>query len=315
MTFTRKTDNVNDVMAEDVNELQEAIEALQAAESPNTYQISATVASNNLTVALKNSAGDDPTPEASVRVQIGDTVYTIDDALFVTAAAATNWFAAGSSESATHEQDFFVYLGYNATDGVTIGFARIPFARVYSDFSSTTTDAKYCRISTITNAAASDPYTVIGRFAATLSAAAAHVWTVPTFTPANLIHQPVFESRSINWTPTYTAGASMTFTLATLNYARYRWRGQYLFVQHSANGTTGGTASNIIYASFPFTIAGAADAFIALAGVRDAASGSIGVGGGGATLTNQLYWTKFDASNFGLGTGRTIILNDFILAL
>jgi hypothetical protein len=45
---------------------------------------------------------------------------------------------------------------------------------------------------------------VIGRFAATLSAAAGHVWTVPTFTGSNLINRPVFSTRWLTWQPTYT---------------------------------------------------------------------------------------------------------------
>jgi len=169
------------------------------------------VASNNLTVALKGLDGNDPSATNPIYVRIGDTVHSITSALSVTKNAGTNWFNAGSAELATKEIDYFVYLGYNATDGVVIGFSRIPYATQYDQFSATTTNAKYCAISTISNAAAGDDYTVVGRFAATLSAGAGYTWTVPTFTTINLIQRPIFESRILTWLPTLT-GFSTTAT-------------------------------------------------------------------------------------------------------
>jgi hypothetical protein len=169
------------------------------------------VANNDLTVALKGLDGNDPSATNPVYCRIGDTVHAITAALSVTKADGTNWFNAGSAELATKEIDYFVYLGYNATDGVVIGFSRIPYATQYDQFSATTTNAKYCAISTISNAAAGDDYTVVGRFAATLSAGAGYTWTVPTFTTINLIQRPIFESRILTWLPTLT-GFSTTAT-------------------------------------------------------------------------------------------------------
>ena len=172
------------------------------------------VASNNLTVALKGLDGNDPSATNPIYIRIGDTVHSITSALSVTKDAGTNWFNAGSSELATKEIDYFVYLGYNATDGVVIGFSRIPYATEYSQFSTTSTNDKYCAISTITNAAAGDDYVVIGRFAATLSAGAGYTWSVPTFTSVNLIQRPIFETRRLSWLPTLTgfsSGATGTF--------------------------------------------------------------------------------------------------------
>lgn len=156
------------------------------------------VASNNLTVAIKGLDGNDPSATNPVYCRIGDTVRKITSALSVTKNAGTNWFNSGSTELATQEIDYFVYLGYNATDGVTIGFSRIPWANEYDDFSATSTNDKYCAISTITNASAGDDYEVIGRFGATLSAGAGYTWSVPTFTNKNLIQCPIFETRWLN---------------------------------------------------------------------------------------------------------------------
>lgn len=211
------------------------------------------VASNNLTVALKTLDGNDATASNPIIIRIGDTVHSITSALSVTKNAGTNWFAAGSTMLATKEVDYFVYLGYNATDGVVIGFSRIPYATQYDQFSATTNNEKYCAISTITNAAAGDDYTVVGRFAATLSAGTGYTWTVPTFTSINLIQRPIFETRSLTWLPTYTAAGSTTYTSVTTYVARYRMIGYHCEVQHTSTGTVGGTPSPSIRVSLPIS--------------------------------------------------------------
>lgn len=166
-------------------------------------KISVTDASG-ITVAIKTIAGNDPSETDPVHVRIGDSVHTLITALSVSKADGTNWCNSGGAELATQEIDYFVYLGYNATDGVVIGFSRIPHARLYGDFSATSTNEKYCAISTITTAASTDYYEVIGRFAATLSAGAGYTWTVPTYTALNLIQRPVYHTRLLTWTPTWT---------------------------------------------------------------------------------------------------------------
>ncbi len=216
------------------------------------YRISVTVASNNITLALKDRDGNDPSPSSPVRVQIGDTVREITSALSVTAPAATNWCNAGSAELATKEIDWFPVLGYNATDGVVIGFTRIPFGRVYSDFSTTSTNEKYCKISTITNAAASDPYVVIGRFAATLSAGAGYTWSVPTYTAGNLIHQPIYRTRWLLWTPTHSRTGTNYTNAPTVFGAFYSVDDEmHILEVHQQNATPGGTGDQQF--TMPFT--------------------------------------------------------------
>ena len=180
------------------------------------------VASNNLTVAIKGLDGNNPSATNPIYVRIGDTIRSITSALSVTKNAGTNWCNAGSAELATKEIDYFVYLGYNATDGVVIGFSRIPYATEYSQFSTTTTNEKYCAISTITNAAAGDDYVVIGRFAATLSAGAGYTWSVPTFTSINLIQRPIYESRWLNWIPSWTLKDGTLTTTYTVRTGLYK---------------------------------------------------------------------------------------------
>jgi hypothetical protein len=259
------------------------------------------VANNDLTVALKGLDGNDPSATNPVYCRIGDTVHAITAALSVTKADGTNWFNAGSAELATKEIDYFVYLGYNATDGVVIGFSRIPYVTQYDQFSATSTNEKYCAISTISNAAAGDVYTVIGRFAATLSAGAGYTWSVPTFTAINLIQRPIFETRLLTWQPVYTCSGSLTFTSVTTSVAEYRISGGSIFINVSSTGTTGGTTSYSINASIPMS--------------STSSHMSGGVHSDGATSYTPLYteiyganisWVKTALAGWGLGTGRYI---------
>lgn len=205
-------------------------------------KISPSVASNDLTVAIKTLAGTDPSASDPVYCRIGDTVRAITSALSVTKNDGTNWFNAGSAELATKEIDYFVYLGYNATDGVVIGFSRYPGANSYNDFSVTSTNEKYCAISTITTAASTDYYEVVGRFAATLSAGAGYTWTVPTFTARNLVQKPIYMTRALSYTPTftYTAGVAPTTPGNENNVYWLDYKTAYVRVSkiYSGNGTT-----------------------------------------------------------------------------
>lgn len=166
-------------------------------------KLSVTVASNNLTVALKTLAGTDPSASDPVKIVIGGTERTITAALSLTINAAANTFNAGSAELATKEIDYFTYLSWRAaSSAVVILASRIPNARVYSDFSATATNEKYAAFSTAP--ASTDNCVVIGRFAATLSAGAGYTWTVPTFTSKNLIQRPIFSTRLLDWSPAWT---------------------------------------------------------------------------------------------------------------
>lgn len=263
------------------------------------------VASSDLTVAIKGMDGNDPSASNPVYCRIGDTVRTLTAALSVTKADATNWFNAGSAELAAKEVDYFVYLGYNATDGVVIGFARIPHATEYDDFSATTTNEKYCAISTISNAAAGDDYELVGRFAATLSAGAGYTWTVPTFTNKNLIQRPIYETRWLTYLPTYSATGSMTWGTITGITNKYKICMDKINLIIGAIGTTGGTASNGLVFSTPFTMG--EPQFYSRGGcsVKDTTSASPSIAGFIYNPTTASYaFQKYDGSNYGLGSGR-----------
>ena len=210
-------------------------------------KISPSVTSTNLTVAIKGIDGNDPSATNPVYCRIGDSIRTISAALSITCNAATNWFNSGSTEHAAQLIEYFVYLGYNATDGVVVGFARVPYGNEYSSFSTTSTAENYCAISTITNAASGDDYEVVGRFEATLSAGAGYTWTVPTYTNINLIQFPVYETSYLTWLPTYTG-----FSANPTHTCRYRIHRRRMDVLMS--GTAAGTSNATTFTiTLPFT--------------------------------------------------------------
>lgn len=265
-------------------------------------QISRTVASNNITVAIKTLAGSDPTVNDPVKVRIGNTVRTITAALSVTKNAATNWFNAGSSELATKEIDYFAYLGYNATDGVTIGFARIPYGRIYSDFSATTTNQDYCAISTITNAASTDEYELIGRFNATLSAGAGYTWSVPA--TSIIINKPIFYTRWLSWQPTYGGTGSMTYSSVSTTEARYKIIHDSATLTILASGTTGGTPS--VRVTFTVPIA-KTDGTSSSGGGANVIDGGIYLGGlWTPESTTTIGVGRYDGANWGASSGDQI---------
>ena len=220
-------------------------------ERETVYKFAPTVASNDLILTLTHMDGTTPSAERPLWFHIADAWRAVTGALAVTVADGTNTFNAGSAELATKEVDYFPYVSWRtASSAVVLGFSRIPFASLYSDFSGTATDEKYAAFSTAP--ASGDDVVNIGRFAATLSAGAGYTWTVPTFTNKNLIQRPCFETRWLDYQPAYSANGSMTFTTVTTNIARYKLDEETLNAWVKATGTTGGTANTQIWATVPF---------------------------------------------------------------
>ncbi len=219
------------------------------------YNITPSVSANDLILALKHEDGTDPSATRPLYFKIGSSLRAVTAALSVTKADGTSWANLGSAEFATKETDLFPYLVWNTNltpDAVDIFWSRIPYGRLYSDFSATTTNEKYAAINA-TAPAATDECINIGRFAATLSAGAGYTWTVPTFTNANLIHAPTLDTRALNWYPQFSASGSLTFTSVSIAISSYEIRGQRVIWHVRGAGTLGGTADSAIFYTPPFT--------------------------------------------------------------
>lgn len=211
-------------------------------------KIQTSVASNNITVSVKTLAGNDPSASDPVFIRINNTIRTITAALSVTKNAGTNWFGSGGSMFATLEVDYFVYFIWNTNDSaVTIGFARIPYGRLYSDFSSTTTNEKYLAYSG-SAPASSDEVTVGGRFNAVLSATASFNWSIPS--TSIIIQKPIYYSRWLRYIPTWTGFSANPSDLT--GYIGYRIFDN--MVEVDLNPQTGGTSNNSSHTvALPFT--------------------------------------------------------------
>lgn len=273
-------------------------------------KISVTVASNNLTVAIKTLAGTDPSVSDPVYVRINDTIRSIISALSVTKNAGTNWCNAGGSELATKEVDYFVYLIWNttpATDVVDIGFSRIPHGRVYNNFSGTSTNEKYLAYGNGSAPTSTDDVVNIGRFAATLSAGAGYTWTVPTFTSENLIQRPIYNTRWLDFAPQWSGSGSMTVTGVTVGRGKYQ-----LFMENCeidivvSAFTIGGTPATIIYQTNPFSSAASNNPLISAASIQDSGGLIMGFNRSDATVTRCGY-VKSTGANYAAGAG--VLLN------
>jgi hypothetical protein len=107
-----------------------------------------------------------------------------------------------------------------------------------------------------------------------------------------------------NYTPTYSASGSMTFGTVTTNYAKFRVSGKKVEVCIKATGTTGGTASSSLIATLPIECVATGFVFSGVATTDT----SLVAGHGFITFgsPDTVSVRKYDASNFGLGSGRVM---------
>jgi hypothetical protein len=229
----------------------------------------------------------------------------ITAALSVTKNAGTNYFNSGSAELATLEVDYFVYVGYNATDGITLGFSRLPYATTYGDFNTTNTNDRYCAISNITTAASTDVYELVGRFNAILSATANFFWSIPG--TSIIVNHPITDTRWLTWTPTVTSGAGTYTTIVKV----CRYQISYNRVSFSSDITVSnkGTASGFMALTPPITITIAGgvggNEYVATSGRAISALISVG--------SNAIIETLYDATTLWTNTWEPMILGFYRL--
>ena len=280
--------------------------------SPNTpeglgynYVITPSVASNNLTVALKTIAGTDPSATDPAIIRIGNVMYTIAAALTTTKNAGTNWCNSGAAELKTKDIDFFVYLiqETGASAGTKIGFSRIPYAKTMNDFVNTNTDEKYVAGSW-TNFNTSDLVENIGRFAAQSSGTASYNWSIPA---VNVVSCPVFNTRSLDWTPTLGGTGTMTYTGTSVVSAKYIITDRECRITSLRfDGTTGGTATTILTFTSPFKHYDKSLAMIIGATLNADSTSKQGSATFSASTDSLVNVIHYDASAWGLGAARSV---------
>lgn len=236
----------NDVALSD---LHKALTKVPAEGQMENGRINVTVVANDLVVSLKTLAGNDPSSTDPISITINGTVRTIIAAISCTLADGTNWFNAGSAELATKEIDYFLYAIWDSVGGaVAISPARIPWGKVVSDFNVTSTNENH--LANHATFAAGDDVVVIGRFAATLGVSATYLWTVPTFTGANLVQYPVFNTRILTWIPQWTGFTPGSATIT----AKYQIR-ETKHVRYELAVVLNSSTAGVFQFSLPFTCA------------------------------------------------------------
>jgi hypothetical protein len=219
------------------------------------YVITPSVSSNNLTVAIKDMSGNDPSASNPLLFRVGNTDYSLEAATSVTKNAGTNWCNAGSSELKTLEVDYFVYaIGETgASAGLKFGFSRIPYATTMNDFVNTAANEKYIA-GNWTNFNATDAVVNIGRFNAINSGSASYNWSIPA--TSVIINYPITETRWLNWLPTW---ANLTVGNAT-QVAIYKIAYDRLSVKLDLVWGNSTSIAGTVTSTLPFTVTNTATA-------------------------------------------------------
>lgn len=214
------------------------------------HVITPVVATNNLTVSIKDQAGADASASNPISFRVGNTRYDLAASASFTKGAGTNWCNLGSAELVAKATDLFMYaIGETgASAGLKFGFSRIPYARTMADFVNTTTSEKYIA-GNWTNFNATDPVANIGRFRAQLSAAAAYNWSIAS---SVVVNYPIYESDWLAYTPVPSSSVGTVTTFGAVS-GNYRVIGRDFLFDHSAAITTNGTGAGALKITLPFT--------------------------------------------------------------
>jgi hypothetical protein len=265
-------------------------------------KLSVTVASNNLTIAVKTWAGTDPTATDPAFVKINGTIRSITAATSCTIAAGTSFFNLGAVEFATLEQQLFAYAVYDSNSTiVAVSAARIPDGHLVSDFSATTTNEKH--LYNYANFTSTDDVVNIGRFSVTNSGTASFNWSVPTFTSKNLIQYPVFETDWLSWTPTYSTSGSLTYASISTAFSKYKILPARVSWELRCTGTLGGSASNQILFTVPFEALQSANSVACGFGNTATVAGVFFITAG---TPDKITVQKYDGSNYAT-SGASVI--------
>jgi hypothetical protein len=120
------------------------------------------------------------------------------------------------------------------------------------------------------------------------------------------VENPEGFPRYFDYTPSYSASGSMTYTSVSTITATWTAKAQTIFVRVLADGTTGGTASVTLFASAPITEASNSTNIVQPGSYAEGGAGLLGFSFVSSGLIGS---RKADSSNYGLGAGRTLNAN------
>lgn len=184
------------------------------------WQIVRSVSSWNLTVALKTLAWADPSTTDPVFVRIGGVVRTITSACTITIESNDFYhFNAWSSELATKEIDYFVYLSEFWWPAIT----RVPYATSFADW-----DVWEKQIANTWWFIPTNKLVNIWRFNAIKASWTTWVWSLPA--TSVIINRPIYETRWLDCIATLSG-----LTWSAWSYAEVGASAKYKISENTIN--------------------------------------------------------------------------------
>lgn len=203
-----------------------------------------TVASGNLTVALKTLAGTDPSATDPIYTRVNNAIRTITSACTITINNNDFYnFNSWSAELATKEVDYFVYLS-------TFGWPLVSRCSHFGLVSEWV--GGWEKSIANTGWFSTESINVIWRFTAIKASWATGNWSIPTYTASNLIQRAIYNAKNKDLIPQLSTGTAMTFTGTWVSLARYSIEENHVTCYYTFNGTIWGTLNRYIRASTPF---------------------------------------------------------------
>lgn len=201
-------------------------------------RISATVASNNLTVSIITADGQTPSASNPVVVTIGGVKRYIISATSITINGGANAFATSSLGLNNHNINLFVCLIWDSsTSIVRLGLTRAILGNTYNFYSATLTNTRHLALSG-GSPLASDIVVSVGRVNVTLNLSNNYT------SVNNVLHSAnISDTEDLTYSPTFSGFS----TPPTVNY-RYRILGAMVYLW-SGTLVTGVSNAN----SFTFT--------------------------------------------------------------
>jgi hypothetical protein len=245
------------------------------------------------------SAGD--FAERKGKLSFGATTYNLgtaalstNDVLQYNGTSIVGGASSGATDGWTSDSSTWTYASattFTVTGDVTTRFTkgtRIKLTQSASVKYFVVTDSSFSSNTTVTITGGSDYTLANAAISATYYSYQQSPQGYPTW---------------FNYSPSYSAFNTMTFTSVSTNIAKFKVDGKTVTLAVAATGTTGGTASNAIYVNVPiipdntsvqgYRAPGSVDDGTGLAGFGLYTSGSISMG-------------RYDNGNFGLGAARGI---------
>jgi hypothetical protein len=216
------------------------------------YQISTSIATDDLTVSLQSIAGNTPsTGTDELTFRIGNTIISRTSALSVELLDSDgDVFDWDSGKVQGNDAFLFVYVGLNGST-LRLGVSPDPSKKTagsnrYYGNSQEAGSAGHTNAVWSGTMDATDECRVIGRIR--VNQADDDDWESPS--TSETINYPIFETDWVSWTPSYTGSGSMTYTSVTTD-AKYKYRYDACEIVHNSNGTVGGTPATDINVTLP----------------------------------------------------------------